>query len=228
MHGAGVHAGPGQVPYGVQAERQQTDPAATPGGHGREGTTQGMVRRYLVVAERQHEQQWQLGHPTHQVSEHVQAGLVGPVHVLQHADGRLGPQRRIRGSRGVGAARQPRDQVGERLGRLEHRSERTRDHQVVATADQDAYAVAHLAQERAHQAGLADARLPLDQRDRARPATKVLQRRGQLGAGPAAFQQGGPAPWSALSSALSVIAGLTGSARVCLRCHSSISAVDST
>ena len=78
-------------------QRQPADPAR--GRRLPEQLLQGMLAGQLVVAVGQHQHSRQLGDPAGQVPQHVQGGLVGPVHVLHHQDGRvpgpvqLGPQR---------------------------------------------------------------------------------------------------------------------------------------
>ena len=92
----------------------RTAGAAAAGGPGRRPTPgraaccSGMVAGQLVVAVGQHEHGRQLGDPAGQVPQHVQRGLVGPVHVLDDQHGRVpGPVQLGRAARRARASRSP-------------------------------------------------------------------------------------------------------------------------
>jgi hypothetical protein len=119
---------------------QPTDP--TRGRHLAEQLLEGMLAGQLVVAVGQDQDGRQLGDPAGQVAQHVQGGLISPVDVLHHQDGRMPGPVQLGPHRGqhrvpLAALRQRPGQLGADLAdQVAERSQGPRGAQVVAVADQ--------------------------------------------------------------------------------------------
>ena len=192
-------AGRAQPPDRVRRQapqRQPVDPAR--GRRLAEQLLQGMLAGQLVVAVGQHQHSRQLGDPAGQVAQHVQGGLVGPVHVLHHQDGRvpgpvqLGPQR--------GQHCVPLPALGQRPGQLgadladqvTERPQSPRGAQVVAVADQQAPVRRQQPPDRPDQARLADAGLAEDEHQPALAGRRVAGGLGEFGELAVAFEKHRP------------------------------------
>ena len=177
-------------------QRQPTDPARRR--HLAEQLLEGMLAGQLVVAVGQHQDGRQFGDPAGQVPQHVQGGLVGPVHVLHHQDGRvpgpvqLGPQR--------SRHRVPLATLGQRPGQLgadaadqvTERPQGPRGAEVVAVADQQAPVRRQQPPDRPDQARLADAGLAEDEHQPALAGRRLAGGLGELGELAVAFEKHRP------------------------------------
>ena len=177
-------------------QRQPADPAR--GRRLAEQLLQRVLAGQLVVAVGQHQQGRQAGDPAGQVAQHVQGGLVGPVHVLHHQDGRVpgpvqfGPQR---GRHRVPLAALPQrpGQLGADLpDQVAERPQGPRGAQVVAVADEQAPVRRQQPAQRPDQARLADARLPEDEHQPALAGRRLLCGLGELGELALAFEKHRP------------------------------------
>jgi hypothetical protein len=199
-HPAGVDlAGRAQPPDRVRRQAPQRQPAHPARGRRlAEQRLEGMLAGQLVVAVGQHQDGRQLGDPPGQEAQHVQGGLVGPVHVLHHQDGRvpgpvqLGPQR---GQHRVplAALRQRPGQLGADVAdQVAERPQGPRRAQVVAVADQQAPVRRQQPVQRPDQARLADAGLAGDEHQPALAGRRLAGGLGELGELTLAFEKHRP------------------------------------
>ena len=192
-------AGGAQPPDRVRRQAPQWQPLDPARGRRlAEQLLQGMLSGQLVVAVGQHQHRRQAGDPACQVSQHVQGGLVGPVHVLHHQDGRvpgpvqLGPQR--------GQHCVPLAALGQRPGQLgadladqvPERPQGPRGAEVVAVADQQAPLGRQQPAQRPDQARLADAGLAGDEHQPALAGRRLVGGLGELGELAVAFEKHQP------------------------------------
>jgi hypothetical protein len=143
-----------------------------------------MVVTQLVVAVGQHQHAGQVGDPPGEVADHVEGGVVGPVHVLDDHHRRPVGELLVGGTEDrVPLRRDVHDRVQRSVGDACHvseRPERARRHQVVAHPDQHASAIPCLLGERPDQTRLADSGLAVHQHDRTKTPTSLAQHRPQL------------------------------------------------
>ena len=89
QHGAGVHAvAAASSPTAAGRQRPQRQPPHRRRGRPASDQAQSGAGAQLVVAVGEHQHARQLRDPPGQVAQHVQGGVVGPVHVLDHQHGR--------------------------------------------------------------------------------------------------------------------------------------------
>ena len=152
-------------------------------GGGGDRCVHGMPGRRLAVPEGEHEQHGQRADPPCEHGDHVERRLVGPVHVLEHEHRRLRRQRELGEQQAVDLVR--RRAGGQRLlerrrqraGEVVDRSERPRDREVVAGADQHPRVVVEIGEEARHERRLADPGLAGDDDD---PAVAPRRRVARL------------------------------------------------
>ena len=152
---------PRQRASSAGAPRRPPSPPSTP--------VQRMVAAQFVVAVGEHQQRRQLARAAGEEAQHVERGVVGPVHVLDDSTV-AGPRQLARctasARRPVSPGPAPRP-AGRRAAGVVQRAERARGEQVVAGAREHPHRPGDPAGERPHHAGLADARLA---RTAARPS----------------------------------------------------------
>jgi hypothetical protein len=199
-HVVGVDpAGRAQPPDRVLRQVPQPQPADPARGRRLpEELLERVVAGQLVVAVGQHQHSRQLGDPAGQVAQHVQGGLVGPVHVLHHQDGRvpgpvqLGPQRSQHRVPLATLGQHPGQPGADLADQVTERPKSPRRAQIVAVADQQTPLGRQQPPDRPDQARLADARLPGDEHQPTLAGRRLTSGLGELGELTLAFEKHRP------------------------------------
>ena len=180
----------GQLRDGTCRQRAERDPQRDRRPQPAEHALQERDHRHLVVAIGEHQQRAESLDAAGDEGQRVEAGVVGPVHILDDQHRRRAAVDQLGGTvgelveqRGEDGLRRPLGQgAGQRgssrAAQVVHRTERARGQQVVAGAFQDADTRVESGQERPHDRCLAHAGSAADQRD----PTAAGDRRGQCGA----------------------------------------------
>ena len=146
-----------------------------------------MVPADLVVPVRQHQHRRQRGDPPDEVPQDVQGGFVGPVHVLDHQNGRVPGPAQLRTQRvqqpvAVPTSVQRPVQLGaDAADQIAERAQGPAGGQVVAVSDEQPALRRQRRPERLDQAGLTDPGLAADKHDRAGAGRCLPRGGGQLG-----------------------------------------------
>ena len=152
------------------------------GGRGREVAEQDLHRvraRQPVVAEGGNHERRHVLDPPGEETQHVERRLVPPMEVLQHQDGRLLAQPRVKGTEHIRRRGADAHELGELavpFDDVEERAEWARRREWVARADEDARPVVHRVAKSARERGLAGTRFARDEHHPAAPDARVAER----------------------------------------------------
>ena len=152
---------------------------------GTQHALQRVVATDLVIALGQHNHCRQLRDAPSYIPQHIKRGVVGPMHILDHQNGRphrVGQLAKYRGEhrvpvpRGQGSHQRPAGMARDVL----QWPQRARRHQVVTRPDQHSRRPSRAPDKSAHHAGLTNARFTTEQHNRS-TALGPRQRRSQDG-----------------------------------------------
>lgn len=180
VEGWGVPAGAGRQ-HGDRGQGQgrQREPAHRDADQRAEQLPQRRAGVQRVVSEAEHEDGRQPAQPAGEVTQHVEGGVVGPVHVLDDEHGRQAAELLDRCGEDVAArlrCERPLERPAGTPYGVPQRSERARGQQVVTRADEHPHPLAEGVEERTDHAGLPDAGFAGDQRDGSLPRGRVRDR----------------------------------------------------